>query len=390
MLIGIVGKPSSGKSTFFSAATLVDVEISPRPFTTIDPNKGVTYVTTECPCKELGITCNPKNSKCISGTRLVPFNVIDVAGLVPGAHEGKGLGNQFLSELMTASAFIHVVDISGSTDENGNSVQMCSNDPVNDIEFLEKEIDYWILGILKKNFVSIAKKSEMGKETLSSLISSQLSGLLIKEEAVENALVKFPIIHESKDQELLEFVKEIREKSKPMLIAANKIDLEPNLYEKTKQRTNHVIVPCSAVAELALRKASEKKAIEYTPGDKDFRLLIVDEKQKKGLEFVKKNILEKYGSTGVQELINKAVFSVLDMIVVFPVANESKKSDIKGNVLPDAIILKKGSTPKDLAFKIHEDIGKNFIAAVDAKTGRNVSSTYELKNGDVICIKSGK
>ena len=106
MLIGIAGKTNTGKTTLFGAATLVDAEISNRVFTTIEPNKGVTYVRTDCPCKELGLKCNPVNSKCVNGFRFVPVKVVDIAGLVPDAHLGKGLGNQFLSDIMEASALI--------------------------------------------------------------------------------------------------------------------------------------------------------------------------------------------------------------------------------------------------------------------------------------------
>ena len=69
MEIAICGKPSCGKSSFFKASTMIDVPISARPFTTIKPNVGVSYITAPCPCKELNLKCNPKNSQCISGVR---------------------------------------------------------------------------------------------------------------------------------------------------------------------------------------------------------------------------------------------------------------------------------------------------------------------------------
>ena len=393
MMIGVVGKSNTGKSTFFSSATLVDAEISNRIFTTIEPNKGVTYVRAECPCKKLGVSCSPRNSKCVSGTRYVPVKMTDVAGLVPGAHKGRGLGNQFLSDVMEASALIHVVDMSGSTDEDGNQCPVGARDPKEDMKFLVEEIDYWILGILKKNLQTSSRRMEATREKFSSLIERQLSGLQIKLAEIEEAIIETKINPNSTDEELLGFIKILREKSKPIILAGNKIDISgaDKILERVHDITKLNIIPCSAASELALRKADEHGIIRYNPGDSSFEILKdIDSKQKNALDYILKNVLEKYGSTGVQKCIDKAIFNVLEMIVVYPVENEHKFCDHKGNVLPDAFLMKKGSSALDLAYKVHEDIGKKFIGAIDAKSGRHVSSDYELKNGDVISIKAGR
>ncbi len=391
MLIGIVGKSNVGKSTFFSAATLVDAEISNRIFTTIEPNKGVTYVRVPCPCKTLNTKCNPRNSKCVSGTRFVPVKVVDVAGLVPGAHKGKGLGNQFLSDIMEAKALIHVVDMAGATDESGNPVAPGTRDPKEDIKFLEEEIDYWILGILKKNLSTLAKRMENTKEKFSEVLFKQLSGLGIKLTEVEDALNKSPIAPHSDDYELLDFIRVLREHSKPILIAANKMDLPSS--DRNLERIRDIgfsLYPCCADFELALRKAAEHNVIEYNPGDTDFSLKTsVDERHLKALEAIR-NFMKRHSGTGVQKVVDTAVFDILRMIVVYPVENEHKFCDGKGNVLPDALLMRKGSTALDLAFAVHEDIGKKFVAAVDARTGKHISASYELKNGDVISIKAGR
>lgn len=388
MLIGVCGKTNTGKTTFFSAATLVDAEISNRIFTTIEPNKGVAYVRSKCPCKELNAICNPRNSKCIEGTRLVPVKLVDVAGLVPDAHKGKGLGNQFLSDIMEASAIIHVVDISGSTDSSGNPVPAGTHNPEEDIDFFVCEIDYWITGILSK----IMKQGRMlvKKEELISLLHKQLSGLGISFEDVEFVVNTAGITSNSSEQEIMKFIEILRNKSKPIIIAANKIDVQGagEIYAKLKEE--HNMIPCSAVSELALRKAAEKGIIDYIPGSNNFSVKKdLDEKQKKALDFINA-VIGRYGSTGVQKVIDSAVFELLDMIVVYPVENEHKLSDKKGNILPDAFLMKRGSTALNLAYKVHEDIGKKFIAAVDARTHKAVSSGYELKNGDIISIKAGK
>ena len=398
MLLGVVGKSNVGKTTFFSAATLVDAEISNRIFTTIEPNKGVTYVRAPCPCGGLndarsasvGSKCNPRNSKCINGTRYVPVKMVDVAGLVPGAHEGKGLGNKFLSDIMEANALIHVIDAAGATDENGNPVAPGTRDPKEDIKFLEEEIDYWILDILKRNLRTLSRKMEATKEKFSDLIYKQLSGLGIKLHEVEHALLLTEITIDSDDYEMLKFIKILREKSKSIVIAANKIDIDKS-DENIARLTDlgYTLFPCCAEAELALRKATEKGILEYNPGDSDFKLIVdVDDAHKKALDYIRRAI-SKYGSTGVQNIIDKIIFDVLQMIVVFPVENEHKMTDGKGNVLPDALLMRKGSTALDLAFAVHEDIGKKFVAAVD-RSGKQLSSTYELKNGDVISIRAGR
>ena len=156
--IAVTGKPNVGKSSFFNSATLSEVEVASYPFTTIDANKAVAHVVTECPCTELEVTCNPHNSKCVQGKRLIPVELIDVAGLVPGAHEGRGLGNKFLDDLRQARAFIHIIDASGSTDEEGRPCEPGSHDPLEDVEFLEHEITMWLFGILKKNWNKMIRK----------------------------------------------------------------------------------------------------------------------------------------------------------------------------------------------------------------------------------------
>ncbi len=388
MLIGVCGKTNVGKTSFFSAATLVDAEISNRIFTTIEPNKGVAYVRAKCPCSELKTKCSPRSSKCVEGTRLIPVKLVDVAGLVPDAHKGKGLGNKFLSDIMEASAIIHVLDISGSTDSNGNPVPAGTHNPEEDIDFFVREIDYWIAGILSK----IMKQGRMlvKREELISLLHKQLSGLGISFEDVEFVVNTAGITSNSSEQEIMKFIEILRNKSKPIIIAANKIDVQGagEIYEKLKSKYN--MTACSAVSELALRKATEKGIIDYIPGSSAFSIKKdLDEKQKKALDFIQ-SVLSRHGTTGVQSVIDKAVFSLLDMIVVYPVENEHKFSDKQGNILPDAFLMKRGSTALNLAYKVHEDIGKKFISAIDCKTHKSVSSSYMLKDGDIISIKAGK
>ena len=164
MQVGIVGKPNAGKSTFFSAATLTVVPIANYPFTTIRPNRGISYLRTKCVCKDLGVEDQPRNSRCVDGERFIPVELIDCPGLVPGASTGKGLGNQFLDDLRKADALIHVVDASGSTDSEGKPVAAGSHDPLEDVGFLESELEAWMYQILAKDWDKIARKTNLTRD----------------------------------------------------------------------------------------------------------------------------------------------------------------------------------------------------------------------------------
>jgi len=398
-LIGICGKTNCGKTTYFCAATLVDAEISNRIFTTIEPNKGVGYVTAPCPCKQLGVQCQPQNSKCVNGTRLIPIRLIDVAGLVPGAHAGRGLGNQFLSDIMEAHALVHVVDASGGTDSGGNPVAPGTHDPMEDVLFLEQEIDLWILGILKKNFEALKRKAEAAHQKLDEVIYKQLSGLGITHEDVRNAMRHVDISGSPEgglphprpvtEDDMLRFINMLRKKAKPMIIAANKIDMPSAEKGLARLKETEVSsVPCSAECELALRRAEREGDIEYVPGAKDFRLIKQDLEPRKmaALRIVRERVLDRFGSTGVQQCLNEAVFRLLGMRVVYPVEDETHFRSGKGHVLPDAYLVPAGTTPRQLAGMIHTDFAEKFMAAVNARTKLRVAADYELKDGDIIKI----
>ncbi|MEM7824052.1 MAG: redox-regulated ATPase YchF [Candidatus Aenigmatarchaeota archaeon] len=376
MQIGVVGKTNTGKSSFFKAATLIDVEISNRTFVTIKPNVGIGYVTTKCPHTELKVACNPKNSQCSNGTRLIPVKILDVAGLVPGAHTGKGLGNQFLNDLVPADCLIHVVDASGTTDAEGKPTE--GYDPCEDILFLENEIDLWFTDVIRRNIEKIKDKRKAAEV---------LAGLGIRKEHVEAAIAKTGLQPE-------QLAKELRLLSKPMIIAANKIDLTagPTNFEKMKKMFPHMtIIPVCAEAEIALRSAAKNGLIRYVPGASEYEVpdpSKLSKDQACALEFIREKILRKWGSTGVQSCLNAAVFDVLKYMAVYPVENETKWTDKKGNVLPDVYLMPPGSTAKDLAFKIHADIGKGFLYALDARTKRRLGADYQLRQNDVISIVS--
>jgi len=392
MLVGIVGKPNCGKSTFFKALTLADVEIANYPFATIKPNHGIGFVRVECADKDFKVQCNPREGFCINHTRFVPIDIIDVAGLVPGAHKGKGMGNQFLSDLNQADALIHVIDCSGGTNEKGEPVDVGSYNPADDITFLEKELDYWYLEILKKGWEKFARQIQQEHRDVAKAIAKQMSGVGVNEDLTKEVLRDQNLNTDNPSvwnkEQLMNLAKSFRKKTKPIIIAANKIDVKGAIYnfEKLKKEfPDKLIIACSAESELALKEAAKHKLIDYTPGSKEF---IIDNKsnisntQKKALNFIKR-LLENNGSTGIQNILEKAVFGLLKRIAVFP-GGISKLEDQYGNILPDCFLLPPNSKALDFAYHIHTDLGNKFIRAIDVKTKRTVGKEHELKHRDVI------
>ena len=386
--IALAGKPNSGKSTFFKAATLANVEIANYPFTTIDANHGVGYVRTSCPCREFKLDCG----NCREGVRFVPIEMIDVAGLVPDAHKGRGLGNEFLDNLRQAKAIIHVIDASGTTDIEGNPVAAGSHDPLGDIEFLEHEITMWMAGILNRNWERLSKKVNAEGLKIEETIASQLEGAGITEAHVRTILSRMRLPRDKPQvwtqEQIIELSDMLRAESKPLIIAANKIDIASQ--ENIEHLVKRGAIPVSGATEVVLRLADKSGAIKYIPGDADFvESQNLSDAQNQALSKIRL-LIKKNGGTGIQKCINETVFKLLDLIVVYPVEDENRFTDKKGNILPDAFLMKKGSTPKDLAFMVHTDIGKSFLFAVDARTRMRLGEKHELKNGDIVKIVSVK
>lgn len=394
MLIGLVGKPNSGKTTFFNAATAGSAKVADYPFTTIEPNMGMAFATQKCVCVEFGVSDNPRNSLCIDGIRHIPVKMIDVAGLVPDAWKGRGLGNKFLDDLRQADVLIHVVDASGSHDADGRPLGKPGLwDPIEDIKFLEEEIARWFYQILKRDWDRWARRVQTERYDFFSALSERLSGLSIRIEHVKKAVREEDLDPEKpiqwSDDDLYRFAKKLREVSKPILVVANKIDIpkaEENYYRLREMGVD--TIPASALAEWALVQFAEKEIIRYVRGSNHFEILHpekLSEREKKLLERIE-TLLDKWGSTGVQNAINRAVFDIGDMITVYPVEDASKLSDKKGNVLPDVFLVKKGTTAREFAALIHSDLAKTFLYAIDVRTKKKLSEDYVLQDRDVIKI----
>ena len=257
MQIGIIGKPSCGKSTFFKAATLAEVDIANYPFTTIKPNSGVGYIKLKDPALDFEKHSNPRNGFVLGEFRFVPVELIDVAGLVPGAHKGHGMGLQFLDDLRQADVLVHVIDVSGSTNEKGEAVDALSYDPSEDVKFLEVELDMWYYGILKKGWEKFARTVQQEKKEIHVALAKQLSGLGVKEEMIEAAVKQLNLNEKSQTewnaQELQSLATLLRKETKPMVIACNKIDVpgaDENLKKLQEKFPEHTFIGCSSESEV--------------------------------------------------------------------------------------------------------------------------------------------
>ena len=394
MQIGIVGKPNVGKSTFFCGATLASAEIASYPFTTIKANKGVAFVRGRCPHLDFKTQCMPRNAGCINGTRMIPVELLDVAGLVPDAWKGRGLGNQFLDDVRQAQALVHVIDASGSTDIEGNAVPMGSHDPVEDIRFLEKEIAFWMRGILEKGWERAARQAHMEGKPMEPIIHDRLTGLGVTDGQIAAAMRETKLPENPMNwgpEEMLLLCDSIRKASKPMIIALNKADLADDAtLERLTKAVGGMSVPTMAEAELALRRADKANLVKYLPGDDHFDLIDAQKlspPQAKALSKIGEDVQRMHG-TGVQKCLEKAAFELLDLIIVYPVEDETRLTDHDGRVLPDAFLVPRGTTAKGLAYKVHTDLGDNFIRAINVRMHRTVGSDYVLQNHDVITIIS--
>ncbi|ELZ67992.1 redox-regulated ATPase YchF [Haloferax sp. Atlit-10N] len=390
--IGLVGKPSVGKSSFFNAATMNDVPEGAYPFTTIDPSIGEAYVRVECAAPEFDESCTPSVGYCDHGMRYVPVKLVDVAGLIPGAHEGKGLGNQFLTDLNEADVLVHVVDFSGETDIEGEATE--GHDPREDIDFLENELDMWYLGVLEKGIDRYRSGYHGEDKDVEVDLAEQMSAFKTNKDEIKQIILSLgleldPDEWDDADKESL--AREIRKRTKPIIIAANKMDkpVSQENYEEITADADYehlTFVPTSAHAEKALKKADEGGVVDYRPGDDDFDIVgDVSDEQEAGLEQIREFVAE-FGGTGVQQSLENALFDVMGAIAIFP-GSANGKSDSQG-VFRDCFILPEGSTTEDFAYHLHSDIGDGLLHGIDCHSKRQIGSDHELAHRDVVEIVS--
>ncbi|MFH2112790.1 MAG: YchF-related putative GTPase [Candidatus Bathyarchaeota archaeon] len=398
LTFAIVGKTNVGKTTLFNAATLLNAEISNYPFTTKEPNAGTAYTCDICVCQELGVKDQPKNSACIEGWRYIPVRIVDVPGLVKDAWRGRGLGNRFLSAIGQADALIHVVDASGSVDEEGKISSPGSGNPVQDFMDIEMEMELWVSHILDRNKQRMEREAE--KTSLEAALAKVLTGIKTRVPDVVAALKKSELndkpISRWTPEETLDFSSSLLPIIKPTLLMANKMDLptaEENLEKLIEYHSDGLVAACSAEAELALRRADRSGLIKYAPGQEKFT--VVDEAQlsldqRKAIEYIEHRVMYKFMRTGIQHALNTVAFKLLRRNMVYPVSDENKYTDGDGNVLPDAHLMPNDATPKDLAETVHTRLAEDYILAIDARTGLRLPKDYTLRHRDVVKIMTQK
>ncbi|KAL2220743.1 GTP-binding protein [Thermoascus aurantiacus ATCC 26904] len=411
-LIGLVGKPSSGKSTTLNSLTDASSKVGNYPFTTIDPQRAIGYLQIDCACKRYNLTdkCKPNYGSCHEGRRSVPIELLDVAGLVPGAHQGKGLGNKFLDDLRHADALIHVVDVSGTTDAEGKATR--GYDPSQDIVWLRSEIVRWVQGNLMEKWGSIKRRHVATKATAVETLQSQFSGYGSTAQLVTRVLDKLGLkepLEQWSDETIEKVVNAFVDEKFPTVYALNKIDhpdADKNISKIARMYDPKLIVLCSAISEVFLRKLAKQGYIRYVEGGEfvDTRedliemgdptgggLKEMDEKLKNRVENLKDMVLYRFGSTGVVQCLSRAA-ELLGLVPVFPVRNIHTFTSGTGGsnaVFRDCVLVKKGSTVGDVARKVMGDIPVTYI---EGAGGIRVSEdeVVEVGKHDILSFKVGR
>jgi len=396
-LIALVGKPSSGKSTTLNSLTDATSKTGNFPFTTIDPQRAIGYLQISCACTrhDLSSRCRPNYGACVNGQRSVPIELLDVAGLVPGAHQGRGLGNKFLDDLRHADALIHVVDVSGTTDAEGKATR--GYDPSVDIEWLRGEIVRWVEGNLLEKWGSIKRRHVAIKAHPVDTLQGQFSGYGSTRDVVARTLDRLALkepLDAWSPTTITKVVDTFVDEKFPIVLALNKIDhadADKNIAKIAKMVPADRMVLCSAISEVFLRKLAKQGYVRYVEGSEfvDTRddlleqgdpaandLKECDEKLKSRIENLKDMVLYRFGSTGVVQVLSRAA-DVLGLVPVFPVKNIHTfgsagvgGSGATGPVFRDCVLIKKGSTVSDVARKIMGDAPINFI---EGEGGRRVA-----------------
>jgi len=316
-------------------------------------------------------------------------------GVGVGVGVGVGLGVGLSGLDLVADG----VSLGSGEDSVREGVSPGSGDPVADVGDIEEELVMWYLKLFEANRDKISRNIDSGIEPVAA-ITEVFRGIGVREDHVQMALAQNNLASVPLDdygpQQSKDFCWSLRDISKPTLIVANKVDLPTatdNFRRLREEYKDMIVVPSSADAELTLRRAQSRGLIRYIPGDERFEIneqTPLNDKQKWALNFIRKDILGEYMRTGVQFAMNVAVFKLLKMNAVYPVADAKKMSDKHGNVLPDVYLMRSGSTVEDLAREIHSELAKGLLYALDARDGLHLPTNYHLKDRDVLSIVSAK
>jgi ribosome-binding ATPase YchF (GTP1/OBG family) len=265
------------------------------------------------------------------------------------------------------------------------------HDPREDIDFLENELDMWYLDVLEKGIERYRSGYHGEEADIEDDLAEQMSAFGINADEIKQVILALdleldPDAWDDADREAL--AREIRIRTKPMVIAANKMDTEAaqENWEPVTTDSDYehlTFVPVSAHAEKALKNGDEQDVLDYRPGDTDFDVLAdVPEEKAAGLEQIREFVGE-YEGTGVQQALETALFEELDAIAIFPGA---RKPQDDGTFLQDCFVLPDGSTAEEFAYFLHSDIGDGFLHAHDVRSQRQIGADTELDHRDVVEI----
>ena len=356
--VGLVGKPSVGKSSLFNAlthATVADggaraAKVGAAPFTTIDPNLGAGWWAAPAasePASLVEARSACEHGRAADGRRLLPVALLDIAGLVPGAYLGRGKGNQFLNDLTTCDALIHVTDAAGFTDAGGNPTLAAfeaagaaegdgdgdgtDNGPSAEIEWVHAEVHRWVFSnVLRKRPTWKRRPAKLkgmfGYGNSPALVdgvlrrcraaSAEAAGGRQWAPTVDDvAAVALAAAHD--EVELHRLVAHFVAARWPIAIALNKCDgpsAAKNIEACRAAHPDRTMVPCSAAAELTLLEARAAGTVEYSLGAGK---AVADGADAKVADALR--VLEQWGSTGALEALSAAV-ALRPPTLAFPVA----------------------------------------------------------------------
>jgi ribosome-binding ATPase YchF (GTP1/OBG family) len=337
-VVGLVGKPSAGKSTFFNAATRALVErsgrlaaaVSAQPFTTIDPNVATSY-----------LPVHPREGLI----RFIPVVVKDVAGLVPGAYQGRGKGNKFLNDLCDADTIMHVCDATGSCDRNGNLVAAgeVGSSAAEDCTWVRRELHLWIFTNVMEKWQSVTRykkgeESQVTKGKARSRVVQLFTGYqkdskFLVETAASRADLDLDSAAEWTAMDVHRIVAFYLRLRFPICVAANKIDLFRDEKEmlttvaalkKDAVERGEVVVPCSALLD-SWHLLEEGRGSVPSPsgggegGSSSGDMCAMQDKYD--------SVLSAFGSTGVIEALH-AAFSLNSPTIVYPVSSLDTEAPI--------------------------------------------------------------
>ena len=386
--IGLIGKPNVGKSTLFSALTKAPVDIANYPFTTLKPNVGIGWLAARCPESEISARCTPREGSCANGTRYIPVEIIDVPGLIPGASEGKGMGNEFLDNIRDSEAIIHVFDASGRTAPDGTPLEESRN-PVDDIEKIEGEMIAWMADRIYRDWDKFSRKADASGDRVERILETKIGTFGIREKQISLILAKgsFPAkLSHWESSHAATFASLVFRHIKPIIRVANKCDAAPHEYIEEIRQFDSSVYFISGEYELTLEKAMgagiiDSLEIGFAISGK------ANQAQRNALEKIRGFLSNSY-VTRMEHILSHIVRDVLKYVVAYPVADESTWGDKKGNILPDAFLMPYGTTAHELAFKVHSDIGEGFIKAIDCRTKRAIGKDHVIEDSEVIRIVS--